>query len=214
MNFADASAILVQINSPLWLVTACAGPRRGGLIATFVCKASLAPELPRVLVGLAKQHHTWELIEASDTFGLHLLDAQNASWVWQFGLRSGRELDKLSGLALGTGATGCPLMEDAAGWLDCRVEARLDAGDRTIYLAEVVEAKLTRGNAPLTLERLLQFANADQLEELRALERRDSVVDAQAILTWRRANGVMRKPAVTSDRSTHEGDRLSLCPTP
>jgi flavin reductase (DIM6/NTAB) family NADH-FMN oxidoreductase RutF len=185
MHFADASAIFGQIDSALWLVTAGAGSKRGGLVASFVSNASLVPELPRVLVGLAKQHHTWGLTEASNAFGLHQLDEQNASWVWRFGLRSGRELDKLSGLAFRTAVTGAPLMDDAAGWLDCRVEARLDAGDRTLYLAEVVEAKLTRRNAPLTLKRLLQLANADQREELESLERRDGAVDAQAILKWR-----------------------------
>src|ERR1700722_9361684 len=99
MDFAAASALFGRIDQALWLVTACAGSHRGGLIATFVSKASLVPELPRVLVGLARQHHTCQLIEASGAFGLHLLDEAHLSWVWRFGLQSGRDCDKLAGLA-------------------------------------------------------------------------------------------------------------------
>ena len=58
--------------------------------------------------------------------------------MWRFGLRSGRDADKLAGLSMTTATTGSPILTDALGWLDCRVEARLDTGDRTVYLAEVV----------------------------------------------------------------------------
>ena len=51
--------------------TAGAGADRGGLIATFVSQASIVPDLPRVLVGLGKRHHTRGLVEASGAFGLH-----------------------------------------------------------------------------------------------------------------------------------------------
>ena len=44
----------------------------GAFLATFVGQASLVPELPRVLVGLARQHHTWGLVEDSGAFALHL----------------------------------------------------------------------------------------------------------------------------------------------
>lgn len=186
MDFAAASALFGQIDPPLWLATACAGRCRGGLVATFVCKASLVPELPRVVVGLAQQHRTWELIEASGAFALHLLDEKHLSWVWRFGLRSGREFDKFSGLPMRDGSTGVPLLEGVPGWLECRVEARLDTGDRTLYLADVVESKWTRDVVPLTFKRLLKLANSDQLRQLKEQEQHDIAVDAGAIRAWRR----------------------------
>src|SRR5262249_8712472 len=57
MGLHAASALLGQVDRALWLVTARAGARRGGLIATFVCDASLVGDLPRALVGLARHHH-------------------------------------------------------------------------------------------------------------------------------------------------------------
>lgn len=185
----DSDALFAQLDRELWLLTAAADGRRGGLIATFVSQASLVPELPRVLVGVAKQHHTWGLIEASDAFGLHLLDEAHVEWVHGFGLRSGRDGDKLAGLTLTTAATGSPLLADAPGWLDCRVEARLDTGDRTVYLAAVVASRLTRPGPPLTVKRLLQLAPPDRLRELKEQVARDCAVDAAAIRAWRRERG-------------------------
>ena len=157
------------------------------MIATFVSHASLAPELPRVLMAVASQHFTWELIEANGAFGLHLIGEEQLDWVWRFGLPSGRDTDKLAGLAIETAVTGSPLLPGALGWLDCRVEARLDTGDRTAYLAEVVAARTIRNSRPLTLQRLLQLAPVERKQELRALRQRDAAIDAKAILAWRAA---------------------------
>src|SRR5258708_6417143 len=111
MDLQTACTVFEQLDPVLWIVTARAENRRGGLVATFVNQASLcplwprgdgpaatAPEAPRVLVGVARQHHTWELIEASGAFALHLLGEEHTEWVARFGLPSGREGDKLDGL--------------------------------------------------------------------------------------------------------------------
>src|SRR5438132_18510 len=108
MDVTAASTLFAWLDRELWLVTAQAGPRRGGLIATFVCQASIVPDLPRMLLGVAKTHHTWELIEASEAFALHLLGEDQLDLVWRFGLDSGRGHDKLAGLECRKGATGSP----------------------------------------------------------------------------------------------------------
>jgi flavin reductase (DIM6/NTAB) family NADH-FMN oxidoreductase RutF len=171
----DINDILRLIDREIWLVSAAHENRRGGLIATFVSQASIVPELPRMLVGIAKQHHTWSLIEASRAFTLHLLDESHVDWVWRFGLPSGHDIDKFAGL---------PEL-NAVAWLSCRVETSLDTGDRTLYLAQVLDARLEKATAPLTMRRLVQLAAPERLRELRAGLERDAVVDAAAIRAWR-----------------------------
>jgi flavin reductase (DIM6/NTAB) family NADH-FMN oxidoreductase RutF len=185
MDETAASTLFAWVDRELWLVTAQAGGRRGGLIATFVNQASIVPELPRVVVGLAKQHQTWELVEASGAFALHLIGEQHLDWVWRFGLESGRDADKFQGVPVRAEATGSPLLEDAIGWLDCRVEASLDSGDRTLYLAEVVQSRVTHFGPPLTLRRLFEVAPPDRLAELKRQLHTDSYADADAIQAWR-----------------------------
>ena len=73
MECAEIAALFADLDRELWLITAQAGTRRGGLIATSVSQASIVPELPRLVVGVARQHHTWQLIEQAEAFVLHLL---------------------------------------------------------------------------------------------------------------------------------------------
>src|SRR5262245_38739255 len=159
----DVLAIFGELDRELWIVTARAGLRTGGLVATFVSEASIVPELPRVLVGLARQHQTWELVEASGAFALHLISVEHLDWVWRFGLRSGRNMDKFRGLEIHSGATGSPLLAGALSWLDCRVETRMETGDRTVYLAEVLDARQMAPARPLTMKQLLARAPAEKL---------------------------------------------------
>jgi flavin reductase (DIM6/NTAB) family NADH-FMN oxidoreductase RutF len=170
---------------PLWLVTASHQNRRGGLIATFAVRASIVAELPRVAVGIAKHHHTWGLIEGGGQFALHLLRADDLAAVWRFGLASGHATDKLAGLPERRTPAGNPLYADALGWLDCRVEARMDTGDRTLYLAEVTSGATLAEGTPLSVGALLREAPAERFAELDRLYRADQALDAAAILAWR-----------------------------
>jgi flavin reductase (DIM6/NTAB) family NADH-FMN oxidoreductase RutF len=179
------AAVLAAVDPVLWVVTAGHGGRRGGLVATFVSEASIVPEAPRVAVGLACQHHTRDLVEASGAFALHLLGEDLLDWVWRFGLASGREVEKLAGLETRTAATGAPILAGALGWLDCRVEARVDAGDRTIYLAAVEAGALEEGGDPLTVKRMLALAPPERSREMEGLLARDIEVDRKAIRAWR-----------------------------
>lgn len=185
MDYQAAGDLFRLTDRELWLATARHGDRRGGCVATFVCQASLPEEAPRALLAVARHHYTWELIEASGAFGLHLLGEAQLELAWRFGLTSGRGGDKLAGLTYGEAQTGSPLLSDALGWLDCRVESRMDTGDRTVFLAEVVAAQVVRRDKPLTAQRLMELATDAQRMELAEQRRRDSQRDASAIGSWR-----------------------------
>lgn len=169
----------------LWLVTAAEGARRSGLIATCVAHASIVPELPRVLLGLAQRHYTCELVEASGAFALHLLGEEQIEHVWRFGLHSGRDGDKFSGLQVERGATASPLLGETLAWLECRVETRMDIGDRTIYLAEIVEGTVVSEGEALTTSRMLELAPPETRRLLKRQLTEDAAADAEAIRRWR-----------------------------
>jgi flavin reductase (DIM6/NTAB) family NADH-FMN oxidoreductase RutF len=172
----DIDKILRLLDREIWLITATHNKTRAGLIATFVSNASIVPELPRMVIGIAKQHYTWSVIEASRTSKLHLLDESQIDMVWRFGLQSGHTIDKFAGLQT----------IDAVAWMQCNVEASLDSGDRTIYLGEVVDGHIEKSAPILTLRRVLELAPPERLAELREGMKRDALVDAAAILDWRR----------------------------
>jgi flavin reductase (DIM6/NTAB) family NADH-FMN oxidoreductase RutF len=181
----NPAAVLARLDRELWVVTASAQGRRGGLIATFVNQASIVPELPRVVLGVARQHNTARLIDESGAFALHLIGEEHIDWVWRFGLRSGRKEDKLEGLTVTYGPTRSPLLRDALAWLDCRVEDRLETGDRTLYLADVMAGESLRPEPPLRFSRMIELAEPERRLQLKEQIERDRIIEAAAIETWR-----------------------------
>src|SRR5690606_14882202 len=109
-------AVFKQVDRQVWVVTAADGPRRGGLVATFVSKSSLDPEQPTVSVGLAVNHFTRELVDASGAFALHLITPEQVELAWRFALGSGRDRDKLSGVKASVGESGSPILDDCLAW--------------------------------------------------------------------------------------------------
>ena len=185
MDSAAIRAVFQKFDPPLWIVTAAADGRSGCLVATFVVDASIVPDAPRVLVGLAKHHHTRGLVEASGGFALHLIGEAHLDWVWRFGLQSGETVDKLEGLASRPGVCGSPILSDALAYLDCRVEAKLDTGDRTVYLAEIVAGETRSQDRTLTRDRLIALTPPDKLSEMRRQMQHDAEIDGAAIGAWR-----------------------------
>lgn len=189
MSLHDANDIFRSLDRELWIVTAAHGGRRGGLVSTTVVSASIVPDLPRILVAIAHQHATASLIEGSGGFVLHLVAPSQVDRVWTFGTQSSRDIDKFAGCdaILREGKTRAPILSDAPGWLECRVESRMETGDRTVYLAEVIDAG--RGAAadkrPLTMHGLLNVATPQQRQVLQESLTADGAVDAAAIRTWR-----------------------------
>ncbi len=70
--------------------------------------------------------------------------------------------------------------------------AACDTGDRTIYLAEVLDAATLRDQRPLNLQRLLQIAPPEKRAVLREQMTADAASDAEAITRWR-VTSVMRE---------------------
>jgi flavin reductase (DIM6/NTAB) family NADH-FMN oxidoreductase RutF len=152
-----------------------------------------------MVIGVAKHHHTWGLIQGRGRFALHLLPADGLEAVWQFGLQSGHQTDKFETLPDQRTPDGNPLYEDALSWLDCRVEERMDIGDRTVYVAEVRDGAVLARGPVLGVGTLLREAPADRLAEL---DRRpaDQAIDTAAISPAATAHHLAREPTLPINR--------------
>lgn len=169
--------VFSSIDREVWIVTAATDRSRGGLVATWIAQASIDREQPIVLAGIAPNHFTAELIDASGTFALHLLTTQQIHHAWNFGVGSGRERDKLAGVETFRATTGTPILKDCLAWLDCRVFATESTGDRTYYWADVVAGDLLVEGSPLTESQLMRLATVEQKLHLRT--GRDADIDIQ-----------------------------------
>lgn len=146
---------LRHLTSPVVAITSSAEGRGNGMIANSAQRASLVPSVPRVSVYISKTNASHELIYQSGVFGLHLLRADQWALIWQLGLRSARDApDKLKGLEVRTGTTGCPLLVDIFAALECRVANAMDTGASTFFLGDVVSTRTGRQGPVMTSDYL------------------------------------------------------------
>jgi flavin reductase (DIM6/NTAB) family NADH-FMN oxidoreductase RutF len=185
---SEIDSVLRLVDREIWIVTAAAAGRRGGLCATWVSVSSIDPQRPVVVAGLAPNHFTSELVSSSHCFGLHLLRADQASLALNFAIGSGRDRDKFAGLAVKLGSTGSPLLDDCLASLECRVFSRHDTGDRCYFWADVVAGEKHGDGQPLCEQGLIAAASDDQ----RSLLGRNRHEDAELLRPlhnrWRAAN--------------------------
>jgi flavin reductase (DIM6/NTAB) family NADH-FMN oxidoreductase RutF len=182
---ANPSELFNRLDREVWIVTAADGDRRGGLVATSVGQASIAPQAPRVIVGISRQHATWKLIESRRAFAAQLIAPDRFDLLERFGTRSSRDVDKFAGLTFELSANGSPILADALAWLDCCVEAGWDAGDRTFYLAEIVASSPFSAEARVMTTCAIAGAPEPLRRELRRQYDADAAHDFEAILRWR-----------------------------
>jgi flavin reductase (DIM6/NTAB) family NADH-FMN oxidoreductase RutF len=160
--------IFRNLRREAWIITARTQHRRGGLLATWVTPISLPGQPAALMTAIAPHHFTAELMDASGSFAAHLLRPDQTELAWQFALASGRDQDKLSNCPFHVEETGSPVLDDCRAWLDCRVFARLETGDRIFYWADVVAAG-THGEGPaLDDHALFAAANEQQLAQVGA----------------------------------------------
>ncbi len=189
MNSDSINEVFAALDPEIWIVTSAHGEQQSGLAATCVVRVSIVPDLPRVLVGISREHETWQTLNESGTFALHLISSKQLDWVWRFGLQSRRNVDKFDGLNIQFEETGAPILTDAPAWLDCRIEETFDIGDRTLFLAEVLAGDSIAGIQPLTIQKFLELSPEEKRQALKEQMMRDAAVDSAAITTWRRARG-------------------------
>jgi flavin reductase (DIM6/NTAB) family NADH-FMN oxidoreductase RutF len=177
--------VLGLFDRTIWIITARHGDEMSGLVATFVNSASLVRSQPRLAIGIACHHYTWDLIRRSRAFAAHLVDEAHCALIWRFGLVSGRQASKFADLEWRRGQTGSPVLVEALAWLECTVEAAFETGDRTIYLGAAVDGGVNRAGAAVTQQRLFELATPEQRQRMDADRRRDEEIDAAAMLAWR-----------------------------
>lgn len=134
---AEAFAALVH---GVYVVTTRAGEKTNGMTAAWVSQVSLKPLL--VMVAIAPSRYTHALITESGTFCLNVLTSEQAELGKRFGFKSGRQVDKFAGLDCLTAGSGAPILPQAYAYLDLQLVHTFAAGDHTLFVGEVLAAKI------------------------------------------------------------------------
>jgi flavin reductase (DIM6/NTAB) family NADH-FMN oxidoreductase RutF len=143
---------LAALTTGIYVLTVRAGDQQHGMSSSWATQVSGQPVL--VMVAVDRQHLTHHLLCASGAFALNIVGMQSKHLEDYFYSAQAHRTDNLAPFALDTGATGTPLLRDACAALDCRVVSMHAAGDHTLFVGEVVEARVRTTDRPLTSQEL------------------------------------------------------------
>jgi len=134
----------------VFMLATKSGERTNGCI-TNTC-IQVASDPTRVAVAVNNSNFTCDLIKESGLFTATLLD-QTCSFetIKHFGFQSGRDVDKFAVMQCPTDANGIPYLGwQACAVISCKVVSSQDLGTHTLFIGEVMDAKVLNENAPLT----------------------------------------------------------------
>lgn len=122
------------------------GVQHGMTVSSFT-SLSLIP--PQVLVSLAQNTRTHDLVTRSRSFGISILSASQLDISDRFAGRVADELDRLTGLETFVLTSGAPMLTGGLAHLDCHVVTTLGSGTHTIFIGEVLAATNAGEGEPL-----------------------------------------------------------------
>ena len=130
--------VLWKMTTGLYLLGTRSGDERNLMTLNWATQVSFDPKL--VAVSVERTAVTHRLLDAGGAFSLSILARDDRDVARKFVKPARWEGGMLNGFSVIEAATGCPILEKAAAWLDCRVWRRVDVGEHDLFLGEVVDA--------------------------------------------------------------------------
>lgn len=147
MDPAAFRAVMGHFATGIAVVTTATGGRLHGITVNSLASVSLDPLLVLVCIETAARAHGE--IQSAGRFGVSLLGAEQEAASRTFAARGEPESGRLRGVAYRIGPHGTPLLDGAIATLECSVVRRLDGGDHSIFLGQVLGGGVERDGEPL-----------------------------------------------------------------
>lgn len=114
------------------------------MVFNWFTQTSFTPRL--VAVGLAKKAYTHGLIKKGGVFAINIFNQEDQDSLTQFTKGRAKAPDKMKGANYTPSPqTGCPILEGAAAFLECKVVQIVDVGgDHDILVGEVINAEILK----------------------------------------------------------------------
>jgi flavin reductase len=130
------------------VVTARSGPLLAGMTANAIASISIDP--PLMMASIAHKAETHGAILGSHAFAINVLTADQQALAECFAQpTTAAKLTRFCDAAWHEAETGSPILEGALAFFDCRLTARHDGGDHSIFVGEIVAAGFRDDAAPL-----------------------------------------------------------------
>ena len=128
------------ISQGVYIITVRTKEKINGMTAAWVSQVSLNPLM--LMVSIAPARHTHNLIKESGYFAINVLAEEQENLANYFGFQSGRNVDKFKDKNYFDAPKGSPILKDAFAFFECKVADTFKAGDHTLFIGEVLTAKI------------------------------------------------------------------------
>lgn len=145
----DKKAIY-NLSYGVFMVSTKAGEVANGCITNTCIQVAGNPV--RIAISVLNSNYTCDLIKESGIFAVSILDNDcTFETIKHFGFQSGRDVDKFGNITPSTDCNDVPYL----GWQSCavisgKVVEQHDLGTHTLFIAEVVDAKVLSDKEPIT----------------------------------------------------------------
>ncbi len=143
---------LFKLSYGIFMLATKDGEKINGCI-TNTC-IQVANDPTRVAISVLNSNYTCDLIKNSGVFAISILD-KNCTFdtIKHFGYQSGRDVDKFADINASFDENGIPyLTENVSSVVTGKVLEKHELGTHTLFIAEVTDARMITGEAPLTYD--------------------------------------------------------------
>ncbi len=142
--------ILRKIPHGLYVCGVKDGEEVNGFTVSWLMQASFKP--PLVVNCVKQDSKSHQMIKNSGVFAISFLDAKQKHIAQKFFQPQRRVGNKFDDVESYLGETGCPILTDSLGYIECQVVGAVEKGDHTVYVGEVIAAGVHREGDQLLLE--------------------------------------------------------------
>ena len=143
--------MLRKIPHGLYICGVRDGEEMNGFTVSWLMQSSFKPPLVVNCVKQDSQSHT--MIEKTNVFAISFLEEGQKEVAKQFFQPKRRVGNKFEEIEFYEGEeTGCPIIKDSLGYIECKVVGKVDEGDHTVFVGEVIGAGIHREGKQLLLE--------------------------------------------------------------
>jgi len=122
-----------------------------GFTVSWLMQSSFEP--PLVVNCIKRETGSHEMLKKNGVFSVSFLESGQKDMAAKFFKPQSRVGNKFADVEFYEGeATGCPIISDSLGYIECKVVDSVEKGDHSVYVGEVIAAGIHRQGEPLLLE--------------------------------------------------------------
>lgn len=141
---------LYSLSYGVFVLATKSGEKTNACVTNTCIQVANSPT--RVALSVLNTNYTCDLIKESGIATISILDESiTFDTIKHFGMQSGRDVDKMSDIPLPTDENGVPYMGwGACAYLSLKIVDSKDLGSHTLFIAEVLDAKVLSDKKPIT----------------------------------------------------------------